>query len=149
MANDCGLSFLYDDEADYEGSESSFSEHTPTRAPALHHARPPQDITPYRRPHPYFPPYDCVNSHSWFQQTDSKIQALVDSQKKMVVMFEKVSDRLSQIENAVSSNSARSSQSTSADEKFRVPPQLSVRVNVVGVCIHRNVSFSDNSWCYL
>ena len=57
---------------------------------------------------------------------NSKIQALVDSQTKMMVMFEKVADRISQIEKVVSSNSASSSHSTSTDEKARVPPLLSV-----------------------
>ena len=79
----------------------------------------------YRRPHP-FSPFERVDvaSHTWFKQTDSKIQALVDSQKKMMVMFEKVSDQINQIEKVVSSNSVSSGHS--ADEKARVPPQLSV-----------------------
>ena len=132
MASDCGLGFLYEtDEAGYEASpstESSFSELeqcTPTRS-VFSRARNPPDMAAYRRPHPYFQPFERVTSHTWFEQTDGKIQALVDTQKKMMVMFEKVSDQISQIEKVVSSNSVSSSHSTSADENTRVPPQLSV-----------------------
>ena len=95
MASDCGLGFLYEtEEAGYEASpstESSFSEldqSTPTRS-VLPRARNRPDMAAYTRPHPYFPPFECVTSNTWFEQTDSKIQALVDSQTKMMVMFEK------------------------------------------------------------
>lgn len=128
MASDCGRGVLYEtDEASYEASpstESSFSEldqSTPTRSVLPPRAPNPPDMEPYRRPHPYFPSFERVTPHTWFEQTDSKIQALVDSQKKMMVMFEKVSDGINLMEKVISS----SSQSTS-DEKTRVPPQLSV-----------------------
>ena len=73
--------------------------------------------------HLYCPPFD---RHNWYEHTDAQIRSLMDSQNKLVAMFENFSERVTQIEKAIDSLKAVSSTSASPEEKSRVPPQLSV-----------------------
>ena len=81
--------------------------------------------------HPYCPPFD---RHNWYEHTDAQIRSLMDSQNKLVAMFENFSDRVTQIEKAIDSLKAVSSTSVSPEEKSRVPPQLSVSLTRLRVC---------------
>lgn len=79
-------------------------------------------------PHPYHEP----PSESWYEY-DGQIRYLIESQKKMMGMFEKVSERIGGIEEAVKSVQARSPSSsgisTSPEEKKRIPSQISVSLS--------------------
>lgn len=83
-----------------------------------------------RLSHPYHPFHhpEQRSSNTWFEQTESQIRALVDSQNKMMTMFERFSDRITKMEERI--NSVNST-STSAEEKTRVPSQLSVCLNLM------------------
>ena len=66
-------------------------------------------------------------SGSWYEQTNTQILTLIESQKKLMSMFETFSDRIGDIEKTVSSlKSDSSSSSPSSEEKKRISPQLSV-----------------------
>ena len=110
---------------------------TPTGRPAAYplqkRGRP---FNEFNRYSPYLPPQSqggSCSSSAWYEHTDSQIQALIESQKKMMNMFEKVSERIGDMEKAVSTIQAASPQAassssseTSPEQKKRLPTQLSV-----------------------
>lgn len=142
-----GLGYgLYEtEEDDGEGTrstESSFSsefnssiDRPISSTPSRSLVRPPHDQNAYRRlrshgtsgPHPYYPPHDRHTPiASWYEHTDIQIRNLMESQHKLMFMFETFSNRIGDIEKAISSLKSASSANTSPEEKLRVPPQLSV-----------------------
>ena len=84
----------------------------------------------YTSSHPYYrlPSREHDWQHSsWYEHTNSQIHTLIDSQNKLMSMFEKFSDRIGDIEMTVSSLKSDSlSSSTNPEKKKQIPPQLSV-----------------------
>ena len=77
--------------------------------------------------HPYYPPHlpDQCSPTTWYEQTESQIRVLVDSQNKMMNVFESFSDRIAKMEETISRMNSTST-SAESEEKSRVPPHLSV-----------------------
>jgi len=95
------------------------------------HYHPHEPLRPRHSPYP-------LPSHEWSHgmhpapprpYSDRMIQSLLQSQKQMMGMFEKVSERIGNLEKAVTSiksGMSSSPASSSPEDKKRIPPQLSV-----------------------
>ena len=77
---------------------------------------------------PYLPHSFEPKNSTWYEHTESQIHSLIDSQKKMVSMFEKISERIGDMEKAMTDMKTISPSSSGAisEEKKRIPTQISV-----------------------
>lgn len=83
-------------------------------------------FSPYL-PHSFEPP--STGTYSWYEHTDNQIRSLIDSQKKMMSMFEKVSERIGDMEKVVTNMQKATSPTSSGaspEENKRIPTHISV-----------------------